>query len=81
MLSMMSSRREVAWASVMSLRFRDAVGGRYTFTTFILRLFGRMTFVCRQYSFPAECSICSGFRTYVASPPLVLSARRYSITV
>ena len=36
MLSMMSSRREVAWASVMSRLFRDAVGGRYTLTTFIL---------------------------------------------
>jgi hypothetical protein len=60
---------------------KDVVGGIYTFTTFILMLFGRIIFVCRPYSFPAECSICSGFLTYVASPPLVLSDRRYSITV
>ena len=31
---MMSSIRVVACISVMALRFSDAVGGRYTFTTF-----------------------------------------------
>ena len=61
MLSMMSSRREVAWASVMSRLFRDAVGGRYTFTTFILWLLGSVIFRNSPYSFPKACSIAICF--------------------
>jgi hypothetical protein len=80
-VSSIVSSSVVAWVSSMFLLVSDVVGGIYTFTTFILRLFGRIIFVCRPYSFPLDDSICSGFRTYVASPPLVLSVRRFSITV
>jgi hypothetical protein len=40
-----------------------------------------MILVCRPYSLPYDVSIYNGFRTYVAKPPLVLSARRCSTTV
>jgi hypothetical protein len=79
-VSSIVSSSAVAWVSTMFRLASDVAGGIYTFTTFILRLFGRMIFVCRPYSFPEDDSICSGLRTYVASPPLVLSVRRYSIT-
>lgn len=51
------------------------------FATLILVLFGRIIFVCRQYSFPIVCSSFSGFRIYVASPPRVLFGRRCSTRV
>jgi hypothetical protein len=37
--------------------------------------------VCSPYSFPDVVSIYNGFLTYVASPPRVLSVRRFSATV
>jgi hypothetical protein len=80
-VSSIVSSSAVARVSSMFLFVSDVAGGIYTFTTFILWLFGRMIFVCRPYSFPLDASICSGLRTYVASPPLVLSVRRCSITV
>jgi hypothetical protein len=57
------SSSAVAWISSMFLLVSDVAGGIYTFTTFILMLFGRMILVCRPYSFPDDDSICSGLRT------------------
>jgi hypothetical protein len=71
----------VAYISYTFRLVSDVVGGIYTFTTFILWLFGSMIFVCRPYSLPCDVSIYNGFRTYVAIPPLVLSVRRCSTTV
>jgi len=51
------------------------------FTILILWLFGSIILVCNPYLFPVVVSIFSGFRTYVASPPRVLSYRRCSTTV
>jgi hypothetical protein len=47
----------VASVSCMCLLRRDVVGGMYTFTMFILRLFGSIILVCRPYSFPDVDSI------------------------
>ena len=80
-MSSIVSSSAVAWVSSMFLFVSDVAGGIYTFTMFILWLFGRMIFVCRPYSFPLDASICSGLRIYVASPPLVLSVWRCSIIV
>ena len=59
----------------------DVAGGMYALTMFILWLFGRMILVCRPYSLPVDISSYSGFRMYVAMPPLVLSGRRCSTNV
>jgi hypothetical protein len=48
----------VAWASVMSRRVRDEVGGKYTFVTFMRWLVGRTNLVYRPYSFPYVVSSC-----------------------
>ena len=66
---------------MMARRVRDEVGGRYAFTMLTLWLFGRISFVRRQYSLPNLDSIFSNFLIYVASPPLVPYGRRYSNTV
>jgi hypothetical protein len=59
----------------------DEVGGRYTFAMFTRWLFGNLSFIVRQYSFPILFSTCSELRTYVASPPLVPLGRLYSISL
>jgi hypothetical protein len=51
------------------------------FTMFILVLFGSVIFVCIPYSFALEDSIFMGFLMYVANPPRVLPALRFSTTV
>ena len=66
---MISSSCAVAWASVMSLCFIYAVGGRYTFMTLTRWLFGSITLVNSPYSFPIVYSIANYFFTYVTSPP------------
>jgi hypothetical protein len=71
----------VAWVSCMFRFESDVAGGMYTLTMFILWLFGRMTLVCRPYSLPVDISSYSGFRMYVARPPLVFSGRRCSTNV
>ena len=53
----------VAWVSNMFLLFSDVFGGIYTFTIFILWLFGSIIFVCKPYLFPDDVSIYSGFCT------------------
>ena len=50
-------------------------------TIFSLVLFGSITLVCIPYSLLLDDSIFMGFLIYVASPPLVLSVLRLSITV
>ena len=50
-------------------------------TIFSLVLFGSITLVCIPYSLLFDDSIFMGFLIYVASPPLVLSALRFSTTV
>jgi hypothetical protein len=40
-----------------------------------------MILVCKLYSLPLDDSIYSGFLTYVAIPPLLLSSLRYSTRV
>jgi hypothetical protein len=70
-LSSISSSCAVAWASVMFLLFRDAVGGMYTFMTLTRWLFGSITFVNSPYSLPIVYSIAIYFFTYVIIPPLL----------
>jgi hypothetical protein len=60
--SMTCSSWATAWASVMSRRRRDDVGGRYTFVIFIRWLVGRMSLVYRPYSFPVVYSSLSDWR-------------------
>jgi len=81
MLSNISSTFDVASISNICRLDRDVVGGIYTFIILIRWLFGNMILVCKPYSFPDEVSICNGFRTYMAIPPLVLFSRRCSISV
>jgi hypothetical protein len=68
--SMMSSIWAVAWASVMSLLFKDWVGGRYTFIMLTRLLFGSVSFTYWQHSFPCVCVMASYFLIYIAIPPL-----------
>jgi hypothetical protein len=73
-----SSSWAVACYSVMLRRAREDVGGRYTFIIFTRWLFGRTSFMCRQYSLPVWLSTCRAFRMYVARPPLAPVERRCS---
>jgi membrane glycosyltransferase len=70
----------VAVISAIFLYVSDVVGGIYMFTMFILVLFGSINFVCIPYSFALDDSIFMGFFMYVANPPRVLSALRFSTT-
>ena len=69
----------VASVSGMCRFFKDAVGGRYIFTTFILSLFGSLILANMLYSFPITCSTFSYFFMYMAIPPLVPFPLRFSI--
>jgi hypothetical protein len=80
-VSSICSSSLVASVSCILLLCRDVVGGMYTLTIFILKLFGSIILVCRPYSLPVVDSIYSGFRTNVARPPRVLFGRRYSTSV
>jgi hypothetical protein len=77
--SIMSSICAVAWSSVMSLLFRDDVGGKYTFTMLILWLFGSIILACIPYSFPFVYSIVYCFLIYIAIPPRLPFLLRSSI--
>lgn len=79
MRSSVSCIYPVASDSGMCRFFRDAVGGRYIFTTFILSLFGNLILAPMLYSFPIACSIFSDFFMYMAMPPLVPFSLRFSI--
>ena len=81
MLSIIDSNCVVA-CSCDILRFsNEVVGGMYMFIIFIRWLFGSIILVCKAYSLPLDDSIYSGFLTYVAIHPRVLSGRRCSIIV
>jgi hypothetical protein len=71
----------VACASNILRLVSDVAGGIYTLITLIRSLFGSIILVCKLYSLPDDVSILSGLRTYVASPPRVLSRRRCSTIV
>jgi hypothetical protein len=76
--SSMASTFSVACVSYMFLLISDGAGGKYTFTIFILWLFGNVILVCKAYSFPVTYSTYSYFFMYVAIPPLVPFFRRCS---
>ena len=71
----------MASVSVMPRRVSDDVGGRYTFTMFILWLFGSMSLASYPYSFPTDASSWKDRLKNVAIPPLVPVGLRCSTTL
>jgi hypothetical protein len=60
--------------------FNDYYGGRYMLITLIRELLGNIILVNIPYSLYVFVSMYSGFRTYVARPPLALPGRLDSIS-
>jgi hypothetical protein len=81
MVSRTVSTYVVACACSILRLVSDVAGGMYTLITLIRSLFGSIILVCKLYSLPDDVSILRGLRTYVASPPRVLSRRRCSTIV